>query len=688
MRVRVKAVLVTALGESSNSVLREPAFAKHEIVSHAEVDTLCDRVESEHAAFIIIGVPPRGWSQEALCRHVRASASTRWTPVVVISDECADTEPLLLACADDVISTRERGASLDARVRLIEKLARSARARRFVEQRAAAYEERIDRVCDATSVLVASFTHDLRCVDAHGSMLEPLGLMGEPLVGRSAQEIFGEAAPIHMLLNSALRGETVATTTMWHGINSRVTCSPRRALAGDQAGVTLVAVTAESEPIHSREPNATSDRLVAERNAYRDILDTLDGAVLVVDFQGRCTYMTRGASILLGHHQNDVHHTHWSQLIQCDGVDKRRLQHALRDTNHHNVRFPLVVRRSASLTMHVEAEVQHAPSALGAYAIYLYDVHDLTVLKQRLRTSTVAEELVAHSAPMRDLLARVRVAAVSRPSILLYGPAGSGRRTVGRVLHRWGQDHTTPLYIVHGQSFDGRDVRAWLANAQSVFTDPAAPEFDIINPRTRATLFLADVDALDLKAQTELADIIRPWSLGGTDAPIWCMASVRVRPDLAIASSRLHPELVDAVGTRTLEVPPLAARRPDINLLAHLALAQSRASTSHAVYHFEADAMRALVGFHWPGEAAELYDVVAAATAISEGDSISLRDLPGCVTEHLSRLEAHADESERARLVRAIERAGGNRKRAAEALGISRATLYRRLDQHAIGTRS
>lgn len=160
----------------------------------------------------------------------------------------------------------------------------------------------------------------------------------------------------------------------------------------------------------------------------------------------------------------------------------------------------------------------------------------------------------------------------------------------------------------------------------------------------------------------------------------------------AVDVGGFREDLYFRLGAFIIDVPPLRDRRDDIPPLVHNFLARAALRMKKDVTAVSADAMTALINYPWPGNVRELEHAVERAVILDNGPSIRVRELPPEVTQK-ARQRATADtldlqeqEQERAMIERALERFGGNRRRAAEALNISTVTLWRKLKQFGLSS--
>jgi DNA-binding NtrC family response regulator len=203
-----------------------------------------------------------------------------------------------------------------------------------------------------------------------------------------------------------------------------------------------------------------------------------------------------------------------------------------------------------------------------------------------------------------------------------------------------------------------------------------------------STLLLHRVDEIAAEVQVQLFELLarrpNPWRLIATAAA----------PLLELARrGTFHAELAALLSTVVIELPPLAARREDLPLLAQLFLEDCNAAGSRQIGGFSQAALDRLDGYAWPGNLDELAQIVSEAHGHAAGREIGEDDLPerlrlsAQAAAHPRRIEEtivldeYLRRVERELIRRALARSKGNKARAARLLGVTRPRLYRRMLQ-------
>lgn len=314
-------------------------------------------------------------------------------------------------------------------------------------------------------------------------------------------------------------------------------------------------------------------------------------------------------------------------------------------------------------------------------------------------------ELVFGSAAMSALMDVVRRVAPSDAAILITGEHGTGKELVAQLVHESSKRSEGPLVTVNaGAMADGVLESELFGHVRGAFTDAREDRAGCYELAHGGTLFLDELGTMPVAQQTKLLRVLETGEFRPVGSSRTRKADVRVvsatNADLiALADAgAFRHDLLYRLNTVVLAVPPLRERREDIPMLAMHFLARESRRYDRSFDGFTPAALDALSVHGWPGNVRELEHAVERALLLARGVWIEAEDLAlgqhraPRVVEAASPVEredaawAELDglrlEEVEARLIaRAVERFEGNVNLAAEALGLSRSALYRRLQQ-------
>jgi DNA-binding NtrC family response regulator len=302
-------------------------------------------------------------------------------------------------------------------------------------------------------------------------------------------------------------------------------------------------------------------------------------------------------------------------------------------------------------------------------------------------------ELVARAAAMQPVLDIIARVGPSDANILITGENGSGKGTVARALHSASARAARPLVTVNaGGLSEGVFESELFGHVKGAFTDAKADRVGRFELADGGTLFLDEIANVPLNLQTKLLRVLETGEFERVGSSRTRRVNVRIvsatNADLhqEVSTGRFRQDLLFRLNTIEIRVPPLRDRREDIPLLAEHFLRQHAARYRKSITKFESAAVRALTEHSWPGNVRELDHAVERAVLMAQTAEIRAADLGlRPAGDAATRLDDMSLEEVEAFLIKkALSRYDGNVSRAAEALGLSRSALYRRLQRYGL----
>jgi DNA-binding NtrC family response regulator len=300
--------------------------------------------------------------------------------------------------------------------------------------------------------------------------------------------------------------------------------------------------------------------------------------------------------------------------------------------------------------------------------------------------------LIAESAAMKDVLKVIHRIAAADANVLITGENGTGKEVVARTLYAHSARKAKPLVSVNaGALAEGVFESELFGHVRGAFTDAKADRIGRFELADGGTLFLDEIANVPLRLQPKLLRVLetgefeRVGSSKTTKTDVRVLSATNANLAAAVADGTFRQDLLFRLNTVEIHLPPLRDRREDIPALAEYFLQQHRDRYRRVVYGFTDEALDALRAHSWPGNVRELDHVIERAVLMTTAPLITPTDLG--LREQPSgaaRLdEMSLEEVERLLIQKAIARFG-NANRAAEALGLSRSALYRRLQKYGL----
>jgi DNA-binding NtrC family response regulator len=310
---------------------------------------------------------------------------------------------------------------------------------------------------------------------------------------------------------------------------------------------------------------------------------------------------------------------------------------------------------------------------------------------------TEIPQIIAQSPAMKSALKLVERIGPADANVLIMGENGTGKEVITRVLHSISSRRSKPLISVNaGALAEGVFESELFGHVRGAFTDAKTDRVGRFELADGGTLFLDEIGNVPLNLQAKLLRVIETGQFERVGSSKTQKVNVRLlsatNADLhaEVAQGRFRQDLLFRLNTVEIRLPPLRDRLEDIPLLAEHFLKIHRERYRRAIVGFTPEALEALRHHLWPGNVRELDHVIERAVLMSTGSMVTAFDLALEATPD-ARLSARLEEmsledAERLLIKKALARFEGNANRAAEALGLSRSALYRRLQKYGLGS--
>jgi len=328
-------------------------------------------------------------------------------------------------------------------------------------------------------------------------------------------------------------------------------------------------------------------------------------------------------------------------------------------------------------------------------ALHIYELERENRDLQRHVDPEAFERMLGTSPCMQDVFSSIRKVATTEAPVLVMGESGSGKELVARAIHHRSERRDGPFVVINCGAIPEILLESELfGHEKGAFTGAHIQRRGRIESAHGGTLFLDEIGELPLSLQVKLLRFLQEHRIervGGRDELLVdarVIAATNVDLKQAMAQGRFREDLYYRVGVVVVSVPALRERGDDVALLAKSFLDRFAAETKKRVAGFTPQALEALRQHAWPGNVRELDHVIERAVLMSSSSVVTAFDLALQSTPDArlsARLEEMSlEEAERLLIKKALARFEGNANRAAEALGLSRSALYRRLQKYGL----
>ena len=323
-------------------------------------------------------------------------------------------------------------------------------------------------------------------------------------------------------------------------------------------------------------------------------------------------------------------------------------------------------------------------------------------LEKRLEVAETRAVPIFKSKAMQQIEELINAMAPSEANVLITGESGVGKEVIANLIHVRSRRAEKPMVKLNCAAFPQTLIEGELFGyMKGAFTGATNDFPGMISEASGGTLFLDEISEMPADLQTRFLRVLQEReyrSLGSTrtlKADFRLIAATNRPVAQALSENRLRTDLYYRLNTFQIEVPPLRERKEDIPPLVAFFVKQFAQQLGKSEPAIAPDAFQKLVDYSWPGNVRELQNAMEYAVVLARQDLVGVKELPAEVRlpTVLQRTERAAaaqqgvqslDDVERATILQALAQCHGNKKKAAQLLGIQRPTLYNKMKRYAI----
>jgi nitrogen regulation protein NR(I) len=350
------------------------------------------------------------------------------------------------------------------------------------------------------------------------------------------------------------------------------------------------------------------------------------------------------------------------------------------------------------------------------------DMREVVSYQPLLDTEDYAEGIVGKSETMQEVFKLIGQVSQSDATVLITGESGTGKELVARAIYHHSRRAGKPFMAINCAAIPENLLESELfGHERGAFTGAADRRIGKFEQCDEGTIFLDEIADMPLSTQTKILRVLQNGEfqrVGGNQTfhvNVRVIAATNKAPEQLVGAKKFREDLYYRLNVVRIHLPPLRERREDIPLLVDYFLQRLTKSETipGKVTKISADALKILEHLTWPGNVRELENVIERAAVVARGDSILPKDLPGDVREPravivppddlaagidaaVRPLYALAKKDPKLKIMMAVERelitralaeTNGNQVQAAKLLGITRATLRKRVEKFGIAKR-
>jgi DNA-binding NtrC family response regulator len=320
---------------------------------------------------------------------------------------------------------------------------------------------------------------------------------------------------------------------------------------------------------------------------------------------------------------------------------------------------------------------------------------EVTRLRKEVHKEYSFHHILGKSKPMQAVFDLIKRVADSPTNILITGESGTGKELVAKAIHYNSDRKEAPFVPVNCAAIPEQLLESELfGHMRGSFTDARMDKRGLFEEAQKGTLFLDEISELPIMLQAKLLRAIQEKEIRrvGATKPISADVRIIAATNLNLAeeakAKRFRDDLYYRLNVIELKLPPLRDRREDIVLLVEGFLKRCGEVRGKEVKGVSEAALAMLMDYTWPGNVRELENVIERAVTLSRGEKVTPDDLPPAVQgargdrrvlDEAVEKTLPLHEIEKEYIKKILDKTGGNKYQAAQALGIDRKTLYRKL---------
>jgi transcriptional regulator with PAS, ATPase and Fis domain len=453
---------------------------------------------------------------------------------------------------------------------------------------------------------------------------------------------------------------------------------------------------AQATKLQTRTESRLTSQLTQSEELRDDLLGVLQGlglATILTDSQGLITFVSDEAARLLDS-STDSTGQRWEQVLSCSQKDRDAI--GVRIRNPAEQHDPLTLHLETDNPRWLDITVSPHPRDNEKRILLFHDTTEIHDLRRLLDEKARFHNLVGSSPSMMQVYQLVRDIARVDATVLIEGETGTGKELIARAIHFSSARKQGPFIAANCAGFTDSLLGSQLfGHKRGAFTGAVGDQAGLFESADGGTVFLDEIGDIPLNVQTSLLRVLQEKEVTrlGEAKPrkvnVRVLAATHHNLSEDVVQGTFRTDLFYRIRVARIQLPPLRDRRDDIPLLASAFLGQIRAAMGKGVDQISPEALRLLLTYAWPGNVRELKNAIEFAAISCKGQRINATDLPPEISRSqpstpASTLVPQTGHDERAQLLRALNQASGNRSEAAKLLGMSRATLYRRLANYGI----
>ncbi|MCF8092926.1 MAG: sigma 54-interacting transcriptional regulator [Desulfotignum sp.] len=452
---------------------------------------------------------------------------------------------------------------------------------------------------------------------------------------------------------------------------------------------------------------------------WRVIIESVQDGIILVDETGNFIAANHSAQLMTGYSEDQLIGRS-CRMLNCTGCEITGSgkgknwcmlfsQGRVRDkkcmiTDSSRQTIPIV--KTATVLYDDRGEIIGAVETLKDISENINYKNELASIKRIYHIDDGFHGIIGRTPVMQNLFEHIQGVAPLDTPVIILGESGTGKEMVAKALHETGSRADKPFIKVNCAALSETILESELfGHVKGAYTGAQSDRIGRFEAAHQGTIFLDEIGDIPLSVQVKLLRVLEEQMIqrvgDNRSIPIDVRIITATNRDLEkmIHMGEFREDLFFRVNVFPVICPPLRQRKDDITLIIQHFITILAEKTKKNILGFTPQAMRIMVSYPWPGNIRELRNAVEYAFVLSKGKSIGVEHLPEKLLAQNPDTEALVDnsvrqpavydkiavkQSEKADLVDALQKADGNQTRAAQILGISRVTVWKRMKKHRI----
>lgn len=322
---------------------------------------------------------------------------------------------------------------------------------------------------------------------------------------------------------------------------------------------------------------------------------------------------------------------------------------------------------------------------------------NIELKKELVQERYESETIIGPSSEMKKVLELARQVAQSESAVLIQGETGTGKELVAHLIHHQSSRKNSPFIAVHCAALTETLLASELfGHERGAFTGATERKIGRFERAHTGTLFLDEVADIPESMQVKLLRVLQEGEferVGGTKTlkvDVRLIAATNKVLSEEVKQGRFREDLFYRINVILLEIPPLRNRKEDIKPLVDYYLKHFARVNNKKIDGISKEAFEALKDYSWPGNIRELRNIIERMVVLANGPQLALENVPNDIRSGTSTTaiigessnEGNLRDMEKELIRKKLQEARGNKSKAAQALGISRRTLYRKIEEY------